>query len=104
MNKLQQLNLQLNVPIPPDQVLISKVELEDLRQESLSGVYWSMKDLEHRTSKKQEWLKENILYRSKFRPELEQFVHYPKNKGQAWSFQAKRMSQFLDINFDQIFT
>lgn len=103
MKNLQHLNVQLNVPIPADKVLVSKVELEELRQESLSGVYWSMKDLEKRTSKKQEWLKENILYKGKFRPKLEAFVHYPKSKGQTWSFQAKRMSQFLERNFDQIF-
>ncbi|MGJ9460680.1 DUF771 domain-containing protein [Oceanobacillus sp. CF4.6] len=100
---MQHLNVQLNVPIPADKVLVSKVELEELKQESLSGVYWSMKDLEKRTSKKQEWLKENILYKGKFRPILEGFVHYPKSKGQTWSFQAKRMSQFLERNFDQIF-
>ncbi|WP_200411759.1 DUF771 domain-containing protein [Virgibacillus salexigens] len=100
---MQQLNVQLNVPVPSDKVLISKVELDELKQESLSGVFWSMKDLEQRTSKKQEWLKENILYRSKFRSELEKFVYYPKSKGQSWSFQAKRMAQFLERNFDQIF-
>lgn len=103
MKKLQHLNVQLNVVIPADKVLVSKVELEELKQESLSGVYWSMKDLEQRTSKKQEWIKENILYRGKFHPELERFVYYPKSKGQTWSFQAKEMSRFLETNFNQIF-
>ncbi|MFF2794008.1 DUF771 domain-containing protein [Lysinibacillus xylanilyticus] len=30
-----------------------------------------MKDLEHRTNKKQVWLKENILYSSRFKKQLD---------------------------------
>ncbi|MEX0595914.1 MAG: DUF771 domain-containing protein, partial [Candidatus Paceibacterota bacterium] len=46
---MQQLSVNLTIPIPTDQVLISKVELEDLKNQSLIGTYWSMKDLEKRT-------------------------------------------------------
>ncbi|MFS0824813.1 DUF771 domain-containing protein [Bacillus sp. 1P02SD] len=105
---MQQLFVNLKIPIPPESILISKVELQELKQVQLSGVYWSMKDLEKRVNRKNEWIKENILYPSKFRKLLDVekggFVFYPKSKGQTWSFQALKMAKFLDENFTQIFS
>lgn len=104
----QQLSVNLTIPIPSDSVLITKVELEELKRDQLKGVYWNMKDLEQRTGKKSEWLKENILYRPSFRGLLDSekggFVYYPKSKGQTWSFHAVRMADFLDKNFSSIFS
>lgn len=104
---MQQLTVNLSIPIPEDQVLISKVVLEELQNQSLAGVYWNMKDVEQRTGRKSEWIKENILYPSKFRKLLDSdnggFVYYPKNQGQTWSFQANQMANFLDKNFHKIF-
>jgi phage pi2 protein 07 len=103
----QQLNVSLSIPIPADSILISRVELEELKKKELAGVYWNMKDLEQRTSKKSEWIKENILYPARFRKILDiengGFVFYPKSKGQTWSFQATKMASFLDKHFSQIF-
>ncbi|QKS71939.1 DUF771 domain-containing protein [Paenalkalicoccus suaedae] len=102
----QQLNVQLTIPVPEGQVMISKVELEELKSSSLEGLYWNMKDLEKRTGKSDPWIKENILYPTKFRQELDikngGFVYYPV-RGQTWSFQAKKMSKFLEDNFNRIF-
>ena len=104
---MQQLNVNLTIPVPSDQVLISKIELEELQQEQLSGVYWNMKDLEKRVNKKQDWIKEHILYPSKFKEQLDSknggFVYYPSGSGQSWSFQANDMAEFLDKNFNRIF-
>lgn len=103
----QTLNVQLSIPIPADSVLISKIELTELKKNELTGIYWSMKDLEKRINRKSEWIKENILYPSYFRKilDVEQggFVYYPKSKGQLWSFQATKMAEFLDKRFEQIF-
>lgn len=104
---VQQLSVNLTIPIPQDSVLIRKVELEELRKLELVGMYWNMKELENRTGKKHEWLKENILFRQQFRKELDSenggFVYYPKGKGQTWSFQASKMATFLDKNFHRFF-
>jgi len=35
----QSLSVNLSIPIPEDSVLITKVELKELEQEKLSGVY-----------------------------------------------------------------
>ncbi|ANY70440.1 hypothetical protein BBD42_31040 [Paenibacillus sp. BIHB 4019] len=103
----QQLSVQLTIPIPADSVLISKIELEQLKRSDLAGVYWNMQDVEKRINRKSEWIKENILYPSRFRKILDVefggFVFYPKSKGQLWSFQAGKMAEFLDRRFDQIF-
>nr|WP_216667926.1 DUF771 domain-containing protein [Sporosarcina jiandibaonis] len=101
------MKVSLTIPIPSDSVIISKVELEQLKKNELSGVYWSMKDLEKRTNRGRIWLKENILLHPRFKKELDSenggFVFYPKAKGQNWSFQAVKMAEFLDKNFHRVF-
>lgn len=66
-----------------------------------------MKDLEKRIGKKSEWIKENILYPTRFKKILDVenggFVYYPKTQGQSWVFQASKMTEFLDKNFHRIF-
>ncbi|WP_083652576.1 DUF771 domain-containing protein [Bacillus sp. MRMR6] len=106
-NYVQALSVNINIPIPADSIIISKIELQELRKLQLAGVYWSMKDLEKRVNRKSEWIKENILYPTRFKKILDAetggFVFYPKSKGQTWSFQASKMAKFLDENFDRIF-
>ncbi|MDE5054860.1 DUF771 domain-containing protein [Niallia taxi] len=104
---MQQLQVSITIPVPEDMVLVNKVELAELKANELKGVYWNMRDLEIRTTRKSEWLKENILYPSRFRRTLDSenggFVYYPKAKGQAWVFQASKMSDFLEKQFSSIF-
>lgn len=104
----QQLQVSLTIPIPEGSVLITKVELEQLKQNELKGVYWNMKDLEKRVNKKQDWIKANILFKPKFKEILDSekggFVYYPKGSGQSWSFQAVKMAGFLDKYFSHIFS
>lgn len=104
---MQQLSVNLTIPIPAEHVLISKLELEELQKNQLTGTYWTMKDLEQRTKRKQLWLKENILYQPHLKKILDVknggFVAYPRAQGQGWSFQATRMAEFLDKYFQDIF-
>lgn len=108
MSNVQQLDVSISIPIPQDKVLISRVELKELKDNQLLGVYWNMKDLENRVGRKQDWIKENVLYPSHFRNILDiekgGFVYYPKSRGQNWTFQANKMAQFLDKYFNKIFT
>lgn len=104
---MQQLQVNLTVSVPEHLVLIEKVEYETLKESALQGIYWTMQDLEERIGKKQVWIKENVLYPTRFKKQLDVlqggFVYYPKAKGEKWSFHAKKMAQFLDDNFYQIF-
>lgn len=103
----QQLNVSIAIPIPEDMVLIKRVEFEELQREQLNGVYWTMKDLEKRLNKKHEWIKENILYPTKFRKVLDVKnggpVYYPEVNGEKWAFHATKTAQFLEDNFYSIF-
>src|SRR5690554_2935853 len=99
----QQIKAEVVINIPSDYVLIKKSEFEELQQEKISGVYWSMKDLEERTGMKRQWLQSNLLYVPKFKEELKEFVFYPRSQGEKWVFHAQKMSKFLDDNFHRIF-
>ena len=103
----QKIKVELEVTIPDEYVLIKKVEYEELKQNELAGRYWTMKDLENQIGKKQVWIKENILYPSKYKSQLDVsvggFVYYPKAKGEKWSCHATKMANFLDDNFYRIF-
>lgn len=103
----QSLEVNLTIPIPEGSILIRKVELEELQSQTLTGVYWNMKDLQKRINKSDKWIKENILYKQRFRDKLDSVnggpVYYPQSQGQSWSFQASEMSKFLDKSFSRIF-
>lgn len=104
---MQQLKTSLTITIPEELVLITKTKLEQLEKEKLMGLCWSMKDLEKRTNKKSEWLKEHLLYPQKFREILDTknggYVYYPESRGKNWSFHTCLMAKFLDRNFNKIF-
>lgn len=103
----QKLNIDLEIMIPSDSVLIKRTDLQNLIESSLTGVYWSMKDLERHIGKKQHWIKEHILYVPKFKKHLDSanggFVYYPESQGQTWAFHAIKMAEFLDKNFAEIY-
>lgn len=105
---MQQLKVNVSIPIPENMVLIEKVELEELKNDSLKGVFWTMKDLEKKTGRQATWLKENILYKSAFKQKLDAnnkgFVYYPRSQGDKWAFQASKMAKFLEDNFYSIFS
>ncbi|OIK10163.1 hypothetical protein BIV60_22245 [Bacillus sp. MUM 116] len=104
---MQEISTNVVIQFPSEFVLITKLEFEELKQHELTGTYWSMKDLERRTNKKHDWIKEHILYPERHRKVLDieygGFAFYPKSKGQTWSFHASRMAEFLDKNFQAIF-
>lgn len=104
---MQTIKAEITIPIPDDFVLIPKSELEKLKEQELIGTWWTMKDLEKRIGKKQDWIKENILFHPRFREMLDiengGFVYYPQSKGQPWSFHARKMALFLDEYFHIIF-
>ena len=107
MSDTQTIDVSLSIQIPDDSVIIKKVEYEELKEKSLEGVYWNMKDLEKHTGKSSRWLKDNILYREDFKKVLDVnnlgFVYYPETQGNTWAFQAKKMAEFLERNFHKIF-
>jgi phage pi2 protein 07 len=103
---MQTITAQVAIEIPQTHIMITQVEYAELQKSQLSGTWWSMKDLEERTGRKVDWLKENILYVQRYKNLLDAKnggpVYYPAAKGQPWAFQAARMAKFLDDNFARI--
>lgn len=106
MNILK-LKTEITINLPEHLVVVEKVEYEQLTQNLLEGRYWTMAELEERIGKKQVWIKENILYPTRFKKQLDVmqggFVYYPQAKGEKWSFHASKMAKFLEDNFYKIF-
>jgi phage pi2 protein 07 len=71
LSYIQSLSVNINIPVPADSVIITKIELQELKKLQLTGVYWSIKDLEKRVNRKSAWIKENILYPTRFKKVLD---------------------------------
>lgn len=62
---------------------------------------WTMEDLENETNYKRDWLKRNVL--KPYREEIEQFGHYPRNRNDEYSFIGRKMKEFIEERFNEIF-
>lgn len=94
--------LNLEVKIPEDYVLITKVEYDGLKQNELKGKFIKLSDIAKHINRSERWIKDNILFQQRFKKELENFVHYPTSQGEQWYFNAAPMYQWLDKNFKAI--
>lgn len=111
MENIKELEIDLRVTIPDDYVLLKKVDylkLKKTNKEAEKGRWWTMSDLEKRLGRSREWIRENILLIPEFKKildvENDGFVYYPRNQGESWAFLASKMSEFLEDNFNDIFT
>lgn len=59
---MQQLKVDLLIQIPSEMVLITKVELQELKQQSLQGAYWNLKELENTKHLRKEGTTMNQLH------------------------------------------
>jgi len=96
----QTLNVQVN--IPSDYVLITKIEYENLKTEQRKAQYLTMKDLIELTNRKRGWLMENLLNNPKWFDELEEFTHFPQASGDAWLFRKNGLIEFLENRFLEV--
>jgi len=110
MQKIKELEIDLKVTIPDDYVLLERVEylrLKENEKELDKAHWWTMADLEKRLGKSRDWIRDNILLEPAFRNILDSesggFVVYPRTRGENWVFQASKMSEFLEDNFNEIF-
>ena len=55
---MQNLSVQLTIPIPEDSVLITKVEYEQLKKENLRGRKFNLQELSNRTGVSKNMLKD----------------------------------------------
>jgi len=97
----QQLKTEVIIEIPETHTIITKTELEELKQKAepewTSGLGW----LSEQTGiKSPQQLKERLLY--PFRDELEDFVDYPDKHGETWRFNSYHLKYWLRNNFERV--
>ncbi|MDT2848794.1 DUF771 domain-containing protein [Vagococcus carniphilus] len=109
---MQQLSVELQIPIPADSVLIKKTEYDELQKDSLKGKKFSIKELAERTGLSRTEIEsgfENPKVRSiadvkrrkrNSNDDKGGFVLYPEGQGNPWKFLASATIDFIDNNFD----
>ena len=81
--------------------------LEDFRDHNvLHGQRWTIKDLIRVTGHERTWVSQNIL--SKFEKELSTEyggpIYYPVKSQEKYSIDAERMSDWLSLHFEDLYT
>ncbi|MDC6328250.1 DUF771 domain-containing protein [Staphylococcus auricularis] len=97
--------LNVQIKIPDEYVLIETNRLKEL-EENIEDPIWDMKDLKNKTKMASDTtIQDRLLYNPKFRKELKNkgIVHYPDDEFRRWRVNAKKMTQFLEENFEDIF-
>ncbi|KAA1042476.1 DUF771 domain-containing protein [Macrococcus equipercicus] len=95
--------LQAQIQIPPEFVLISKVEYEELLNNTLDGKFLSLKEVAEHIGCSTAYLKNEILYHPRYKEEIEKWCHFPTSSGDHYRFHAKSLYQFLDRESVKLF-
>lgn len=96
---MQQLEAVVKFTIPPEMILVDRIEYLDLQENSKSGwgnMQWL---LEETDVKSPQTIKTKLLY--PFRSELNDFVYYPDD-GSQWKFNKIPMKRWLQENFKRV--
>ncbi len=95
--------LQATIQIPPELVLITKVEYENLKSVAEDKpLWWTMQDLMNKTCRGRKWIKQYMIDDPVIRKKIEPFTQFPKGDSGSYIFHAKKMEQFIDENFELI--
>lgn len=95
---------EVTVPIQlPENLMIIEVDVyKKLKKGGEIGRWWSMDDVLSHISISRKTFTDKILSNSKFKKELEQFIHYPTTKGEKYYFLASKTTDFLENRFPEI--
>lgn len=95
---------EVTVPIQlPENLMIIEVDIyKKLKKGCEIGRWWSMDDVLSHISISRKTFTDKILSNSKFKKELEQFIHYPTTKGEKYYFLASKTTDFLENRFPEI--
>lgn len=96
-------SLQATIQIPPELVLITKVEYDTLKSVAEDKPqWWTMKDLMLKTNRGRKWLTTYMIKDPVISKKIDSFTQFPKNDSGEYRFHAKKMEQFIDENFELI--
>lgn len=103
----QVLKLKVDVTIPPDSVLVSKVEYEELQEADSFGRVCDLTKFANLLGKTERWASKCILNNPIFKRKIDVknggFVYYPETSGQSFSILEDEARKFIKNNFKTIF-
>ena len=98
----------IEVPIPEDLILISKIEYVELLNQNERGQWWTIDKVEELLSISKTKLVNDILLNPTIKKEIDieqspdGFVSYPKTKGSPYRFLARKTREYFDTNYQKI--
>ncbi|MCD8894287.1 DUF771 domain-containing protein [Mammaliicoccus sciuri] len=98
---MQKLNATIN--IPADFILITKVEYDQLLNNHTEGKFISLKELANHLDCSPQYLKQNILFNTRYKKDLEQFIHYPNASGEKYHIHQRKAFEYFDKHSISIF-
>lgn len=99
---MQKFEITLPIQLPENLVIIEVEDYNKLKKGENSDIWWSMDDVLSRICISRKTFTEKILCNSKFKSDLESFIHYPKTKGSKYYFLASKTMEFLELRFPEI--
>lgn len=104
----QSIKAEIVFTIPADQVLISKVEYEELKEANAVGKVCDIKKFADLLDVSIATAKQKVLENDVFRRRIDEanggFVHYPKGQGDPYTFLEDEARKFIKDNFGRIFS
>lgn len=93
---------EVKVEVPETHVVIPKELYEQLRNQELTGQYYTIKDLVNLIGKSESWLYDNLLNNPYRRREIRSFTHYPNGKDDRLLFKETALRKYLENEFLEI--
>lgn len=98
--------INVEIIIPANFVLISKIEHERLHEEADIGRWWTLQDVLDRTNRSRDWFKKNILFHPRYKKKIDVknggFVKYPSGGRDSYLFLPSKTKEFLENNFAEL--
>ncbi|WP_179135361.1 DUF771 domain-containing protein [Mammaliicoccus sciuri] len=92
--------IQATINIPPDYVLIKKVEHEQLVERQ--AIAMTMKEVCEEFQRDRTWVKKNVMDKPYFRRKIEKFSQFPEGKNGQYRFHRRKMLNFIDEYYEEI--
>ncbi|WP_338230833.1 DUF771 domain-containing protein [Lactiplantibacillus paraxiangfangensis] len=105
-----EIKANVTLELPDDKVIVDKTYFESLERfrdhNVLHGKRWTVNDLIRVTGHQRTWISQKIF--SKYEKELSTEyggpVYYPATNQEKYSIDAERMSDWLSIHFEDLYT
>ena len=92
--------LQATIHIPPEYVLLTKIEYEKLRERQSAAM--TMQELCEEFQRDRTWVKKNVIDKPYFRRKIQKFSQFPEGKNGTYRFQRRKMLEFIDKYYEEI--